>query len=432
MTNGNYSRRKYMEIGAALTAGGLAGCVGNKGSNGGSGSKANKINIWSQSWGSKAPKVQDYIKEHVQMPIVFTKMRYPDIKKKVLVGADTGTPDVIESIPSHRGDFVSADVVTPLTDRINQLDYKEGYIGLDTLTYKDEIWALPVVGNGRGTVYRQDIFKEYGEFPDDWSKFIKMASDITKSEDNMYGFSLTSKKGNGRVPQEYFSMLYQLTDNIYKPKGDGWELAVSAKDLGRVFEAYYWAPFYATDPPATNPDARGIGSLEHDLAYLNGNYASLQTGPWLPGLSESKMQKQAMSNYRHSGVAHNPRVKGGEKATFKEITPVFVNKYSEHKDAAWNAVKAGTSPEGINKYLSDKPGTLPAHEAVEWKIPEKTNNPDWAKFQEIFKTGELYGFWSLNKISDTLHDLTQAVMYDKIDPMEAGKRMHKQWSQAKV
>lgn len=417
-----------MKIGAALTASGLAGCTGNTNSNSGSGGK---LSIWTQSWKSTTPKTKKNIKEHVKMSVAFTTMRYPDIKQKALVGADTGTPDVIESIPSHRGDFVSADIVKPLTDRVNELDYKDGYIGLDALTYNDDIWAVPVVGNGRGHVYRRDIFKEYGGVPDDWSKFIKMASDITKSEDGMHGFGLTSKKGNGRMPQEFFAMLYQMTDAIYKPKGDGWELAVSAKELGRALEAYYWAPFHATDPPAANPDSRGIGSLEHDIAYLNGDTASIQTGPWLPGLNQANPNEQD-SNYQRSGVAHNPRVKGGEKATFKEITPVFINKHSEHKDAAWKAVKAATSPEGIDTYLNEVPGTLPAHEAVDWQIPKKTNNPDWAKFKDIFKTGKLYGFWTLSKISDTFFDLTQSVIYDKIDPMKAGKRMHKKWSQAKV
>lgn len=106
-----------------------------------------------------------------------------------------------------------------------------------------------------------------------------------------------------------------------------------------------------------------------------------------------------------------------------------MNKHSENKDAAWKAIKAGTSPKGIEMYLEGYPGNLPAHTDVEWTVPEQTNNPNWKAFEDIFNSGKSYGFWSVSKLSDTFFDLSQKVVYDRIDPMRAGKRLHKQWSQ---
>jgi ABC-type glycerol-3-phosphate transport system substrate-binding protein len=451
MSDDSYSRRQYVKYASAIAAGGLAGCTGGgsggtggggggggsggsgTGTTGGGGSGgSNKgITVWTDAWDSQVSELQNMIKEQAGVNVTFTDMRYDNIKQKFLTGASTGTPDVVEATPNHRGDYATADVIEPITDRVNELDYKDGYIGLDTMKYQGEYWALPYIGNGRGFVYRQDIMKEYGEVPDDWSKFIKMASDITKGEDDMYGFTLTSQKGNTRMLQEFLSFLFQLTDDIFKPKGEGWELSVSAEQLGKVFKAYYWDPFFATDPPATNPDARGIGSLEHDIAYVNGNYASISTGPWVPGVVQGSdnANEQSMSNYRNSAVTHNPRVKGGEKGTYMEVKPIFMNKHSKNKDAAWKAMKAGTSPDGIRTFLEQDPGNLPAHEDVEWTGPKETNNPDWETFEEVLKTGKSYGFWSVSKISSTFFNLSQKVMYDQLDPMEAGEQLHKAWAE---
>ena len=445
MAEDSYSRRQYVKLGSVLAAGGLAGCTGGGGggggsggsggsgtgtSGGGSGGSSNGITIWTDAWDSQASKLQQMIKEQAGVNVTFTDMRYDNIKQKFLTGASTGTPDVVEATPNHRGDYVTADIIEPLTDRVDGLEHKDGYIGLNTMKYQNEYWAVPYIGNGRGFVYRKDIMKEYGEVPDDWSKFIKMASEITKGEDGMYGFTLTSQKGNTRMLQEYLSFLFQLTDNIFKPKGDGWELSVDAETLGKVFKAYYWDPFFATDPPASNPNARGIGSIEHDIAYANGNYASISTGPWVPGVVQgaNNANNEAMSNYRASAVTHNPRIKGGEKGTYREVKPVFMNKHSKNKEEAWKAIKTGTSPDGIRAYLDQYPGNLPAHEDVEWKVPKQTNNPDWKPFKEVFKSGKSYGFWSVSKISSTFFNLSQQVMYDKLDPMEAGKQLHKAWA----
>ena len=446
MRGSSYSRREYMMLGGVLTAGMFAGCTGSgagdgggnssggsSGSGGGnsSGGSGNAgVTVWTDAWDKDAPKAQSYIRDNTNAKVTFTDMRYDNIQQKFLTGAKTGTPDVVEGNPSQRGDYYSADLLEPLTDRVDELDYKDDYIGLDTMTYKGDTWALPYIGNGRGFVYRQDIMEEYGEVPDDWSKFLEIASSITKDKDGMHGFTLTSQKGNTRMLQEYLSFLFQRVDDVFKPDGDSWKLVPSAEDLGQVFKEYYWDPFYKHDPPASDPNARGIDSIAHDIAYANGNYAAISTGPWIPGVTQNSdnSNNQAMKNYRNSAVTHNPRIKNGEKGTYREVKPIFMNTFSENKNAAWEVIKAGTSKKGIRGYLDGYPGNLPALESVKWKVPEDTNNPDWAGFEEIFKSGTSYGFWSVSKVSSSFFDLSQAVMYDRTDPMDAGKQLHEQWT----
>ncbi|WP_266082972.1 type 2 periplasmic-binding domain-containing protein [Haladaptatus caseinilyticus] len=418
-----------MSLAAAMGAGSLAGCSG--GSGGGSGGGSDKITVWSDAFDSQTPKLKKLMSDSVDMKVGFSDMRYDSIKKKYLTGAKTGTPDIVEATPNHRGDYVSAELIEPLTDRVDKLDYKDGYTGLDTMKYNGDIWALPYIGNGRGFVYRQDILKKYGfDVPDKWSDFVEMGAEITKKEDGMHGFTLTSQKGNTRGLQEFLSFLFQRVDTIFEPDGDEWKLVPTAEDFGIVFKEYFWDPFYKTDKPATDPNARGIDSLAHDIAYVNGNYAAISTGPWIPGLASGSddTNKQAMKNYRNSVATHNPRVEGGEKGTYMEVKPVFLNKNSKSKGDAWKVVKAATSPEGIKTFLEEDPGNLPAHEDVEWKVPEQTNNPDWKGFKEVFKTGKSYGFWSVSKVSTTWFDLSQKVMYNDIDPMKAGKQLHEEWS----
>lgn len=428
-----YGRRKYMKAGALVTIGGLAGCIGSGGESGNSSSGG--VTIWHDAWDQQTPKLRNYIKEAVDGNVQFSKQRYDTIRQNFITGAQTGDPDVVEITPTARGDFVSADLVEPLDDYINGLDHKDGYIGLDEMRYQDTTWALPYTGNGRGTVYRQDILDKYGyKIPQNWSDFINICSDITKQEDDMHGFALTSKKGNSRMFQEFISMLFQITGDIFKPTDNGWKLAVSAEDLGRVLKAYYWDPFFATDPPASDPNARGIGSLEHDIAYLNGNYASIQTGPFMAGLIEGSQNTndQARENYQQSAVAYNPRIQGGEKDTYRELKPVFMNKHSQNKEKAWTVVRAATSPKGMRLFHEQDPGNIPPHEDVEWTAPKTTGNQDWALFEDIYKSGTTYGFWSFSAAASPFYDIAQQVMYDRTDPMKAGKQLHSQWSQTQL
>ncbi|WP_254274499.1 extracellular solute-binding protein [Haloarcula marina] len=450
MSSDNYSRRKYIGLAASMAAGGLAGCGGGSdggsggsdgsdggsttsGDGGGGGGSSASLTLWTDAIDSQAANTQQLVRDNIDTDISFVDMRYDSIKQQYLTGASTGTPDLVEATPNHRGDYVSADLIEPLTDRVEELDYSDGYIGLDMMTYKEDVWALPHIGNGRGFVYREDIFEKYGfDVPDNWSDFVTIGAEISANEDGMHGFTLTSQKGNTRGLQEFLSFLFQRVDSVFNPTEDGFELNATAEDFGIVFKEYFHDPFFATETPATNPDARGIDSLAHDIAYMNGNYAAISTGPWLPGLAEGSddTNEQATSNYENSVATHNPRVEGGEKGTYAEVKPLFMNSNSENKDAAWDAMSTISSPEGIGTFLSEVPGNLPAHEDVEWNVPEDTNNPGWSGFQDVFATGKSYGFWSVSKVSSTWFDLSQQVMYDQIDPMEAGQQLYDAWSSA--
>lgn len=423
MGRGRYTRRKILGTAGLIAAGGMAGCVGGSGN-------GDQPTVWSDAFDSANPDVQDHLKSSTDASIEFSDMRYDSISQKYLTGARSGTPDIVEGNPSFRGDFVSAGLAEPLTDRVEQLDYKDRYIGLDSMRYKDDIWALPYTANGRGFVYRQDIFEKYGyDVPDKWADFIEIGAEISKNEEDMHGFTLTSQKGNTRGLQEFLSFLFQRVDTVFEPEGDGWAVTASPEDFGIVFKEYFWDPFFKTDVPASNPNARGIDSLAHDVAYINGNYAAISTGPWLAGTpSEEDANESAKENYQNSAATHNPRVEGGEKGTFMEVKPVFMNSNSENKEEAWKIIEAATSPEGIKTYHEDDPGNLPPHEDVEWKVPETTENPDWKGFQDVLETGRSYGFWSVSKMSSSWFDLSQQVMYDKIDPMKAGEQLHEAWS----
>lgn len=431
MGNKSYSRRKYIVGASTLAATGAAGCLGNGLIGLGSSGGTDSVSVWTDSWDSDAGELQQLVRNNTNTDVEFTDMRYDNIRQKFLTGGDTGTPNVVEATPNHRGDYISAELIEPLTSRVEELGYSDGYIGLDAMRYQDDIWALPYIGNGRGMVYRQDIFKEYGGLPDDWTEFLEVCSSITQDQDGMHGFTITSQKGNTRMLQEFFSFLFQRVDRIFEPDGNGWNLAVSEEDFGQVFKEYYWDPFFKHDPPATNLNARGIGSLEHDIAYVNGNYASVSTGPWVPGVTQNSenSNSEAMQNYRSSSATHNPRIKGGEIGTYAEVKPIFMNASSANKDAAWDVIRTGTSPEGIRAYLNDYPGNLPAHQDIDWRVPKKTDNPDWAGFREVFKSGTTYGFWSISQISSSFFDLSQAVIYDRTDPMEAGSQLHQNWSE---
>lgn len=426
MVNGSCSRRNWLKASAAVATAGIAGCVGGGGEGGDEGS----VVIWQDDWDTD--EFQEWLRSEIEndeISIQFTDQRYDDIHTEYLTAAQGGTPDVVEGTPVMLGDFYTAEIAEPLTDRIEEEDHFDGYTdtAIEAMTHDGEIWGLPYTGNGRGMVYREDIFEEYGweEFPDDWDEWLELGAEISAGEDDINAFIVTTQRGNARAMQEFLSMLFQRVDDIFVEEGDEWVLDVSAEDLGIVLEKYFWDPFHATDPPLVDPETRGIDSLDADLHYWNQKCAVRQAGSFIAD-SAQDAGETGEETLDVTGVAHNPIIDGGERDTLIEVKPVFVNPHSADVDTAYEIAKIATSPEGITKHHEINPGNLPPHTDSEWPAPEEVS-PAWAAWEDIFDSGRMFGFWNFSAPESEFHSIVQNVIYDEIDPMKAGEDLHEAW-----
>lgn len=449
------SRRHWMKALGVGTAAALAGCTGGDGgsaaeggaddggsagngsnsdggSSGGGGGKS-KLIMWNAAFqGDENKPWQDWyttqFQEQYDSSINVSAFEYPDARQKYLTGGRTGDPDVIEGVLSHLSEYAKADLIEPIGDRAEGLDYFEGYVdsALEAMTYEGKLYGLPYTGNGRALVYRKDVFDELGlEPPETADEFLEVGREIKNADVDVEAFHNCTKDGSVRAFQEFMSHVYQHEDNVYKREGDSWTLVPSAETFGLVFDTFY-AQVWAGDDPIANTEQLGTGWQVNDPGYLNGKFAMIECGPWLRGwttgsdINDSEKTKTILNE--NTAIAHLPRAEGGSKGTYLEVKPVMLNANSEQKEDAWKALSFFTSPESLaeGKKVSAGDYITPVHEDVESTL----DNENWKPFLDVFETGKALSKISWGPVREAFYTHMQNVAYGKSDPYKAGKQFH--------
>ncbi|WP_129113967.1 ABC transporter substrate-binding protein [Halegenticoccus tardaugens] len=423
----NYiSRRNILKgVGASASAASVAGCTGwGIGGNGGG-----ELLLWAapfdeKEWDPWKEWFQEKWQENHDSSVTLSPFEYEDMRQKFLSGGRQGDPDAIEGLIENLPEYINAGLLEPITDQVNDLNFTDGYIegAWDAMTFKDEVYGLPYFGNGRGLVYRTDIFERNGlEPPETAEEFHEVARTIKENED-IIPFNNCTKEGDVRVFQEWISHVFQFHDNLYVPDGDNWKLQATPETLGTVFDAFYHEP-WASDDPFTDPDKRGTGYQENDPGYLNGNIAMIECGTWLLGWMTGEdinnEEKTTQILKENTGVAQLPYAEGGDVGTYLEVKPVMVNKHSDNTDEAFDMVSQFCSPESMNKMPPDIRVT-PVHEGLETTMDVDA----WKPFIDVMEAGKPLAKISWGPVMDALYGELQQVVYGRKDPMQAGKDLH--------
>lgn len=377
-------------------------------------------------------RVTSRISEEVdrEVELEMPDMTYEDREDQFLAGADTGDPDYIQGLFEMLVDFAEAGHLEPITDRAQDLDYFDGYIdgAMDAMEYQGEIYGLPFHGNGRGLVYRRDVFDEYGwDPPEDVDEWIEMAAEISADDDDMWGLNVCTARGGVRTFQEWVSHMFQLTDNVFVVDEDGnAELNVDEEDFGKVFDIYHRA-FYMDDPETpANPDNRGTEWQVNDPGYLNGQFATIHCGTWIRGWTEGEEildpDQTVEILEERTGIAHLPRPEGGDLGTYLEVKPVMLNAHSEQIEESWIGLREFTSVEGMEQLGDAQPGQqlTPVHEDVESRLEIDA----WEPFVEVMETGRPIAPIRWGPAREAMYDELDAVVFEEKDPWEAGEDLY--------
>jgi ABC-type glycerol-3-phosphate transport system substrate-binding protein len=370
----------------------------------------------------------DNYEERVGEEPEIARFSYEDLRQKFLTGARTGDPDAIEGVLSHLTEYVKAGHLEPLGDWAEGLDHYDGFVdsALDAMTYKGELYGLPYTGNGRALIYRTDIFEELRQDPQETAaEYHEVGRMINEEYDDMRAYHNCTKDGSVRAFQEWMSHVYQHTDQLYVPDGDGWSLNIEADQLGQIFDNWY-AKVWAGDNPVANPDQLGTGWQVNDPGYLNGQFAMIDCGTWLRGwtsgdnINDSDATSQLLNN--NTAVTHLPYGEGGSQGTFLEVKPIMLNSHSDNKEKAKEILAAWTDPDTLASGAEDSPGNFmtPVHNDIESTI----TNEDWEPFTDVFETGRALAKIGWGPVREEFYPLMQEVAYGRTDPYDAGQSLH--------
>ena len=426
-------------LGLAATAGcvgGGGGGTGNDSSGGGSDDGTTELLFWTESFNNPANAeweewYRTTLQENHPVELSVSASTYADRRQNFLTGARQGSPDYIEGILNHLTEFQQADLLEPMTEYVNALDFWEGFTdgALKAVTYKDEVWGMPWTGNGRALLYRNDVFEELGlEPPKTVSEFLEVGRAINEQRDDMVAFHNCTKVGSSRGFQEFMSHVYQHDDNLYQVNNESWEVVPGPDALATVLENWYYE-VWASDNPLANPDQLGTGWQVNDYGYLTGDYAMIECGPWILDMpSEDAVEDQEAAEerlYENTTVTHLPYDSNGERGTFLEVKPVMVNKHSSNKELAKEAVGLYCSPDS---FRTMKETGLSIATPLHTEISTTIERDNLAAFEEVMETGRPLAKVPWGSTRDALYPEIQGVAYGEKEPQAAGETLHQKFT----
>src|SRR5579883_320098 len=304
---------------------------------------------------------------------------YAQMESKYLVQARTGTPDVIEGLLENVVAYVRAGDILPVTDRFNAWADKGQFVqsALNGLMYNGQLLGVPYNTNARGMLYRKSILKKLGlKVPTTWDELVN----------------------------------------------------VTVAQITKVYELYYNLYFGSkTNPAVGNPaGAAGISSYVQDPGYVSGLWAMVPMGPWIIARqTQSSLAKQILLH--DTGVTSMPVAPGGTPASYLEIKPWMLNKYSKNPDAAWQTIEFLSSAPVIKKWVTVEGFTAPRNDVL--KSPVTTGNW-WTKaFAELLPQGVALDPLNWAPVYTAILTQMQAVVFGKSTPAQAATALHAQLTQ---
>lgn len=305
---------------------------------------------------------------NIQVERFYGPGSYDMMRKKLLIQAKTGNPDVIEGLLEDLTVYTKAGLLSDLTNSFSAWDDKDNFIEatVSALTIDGKVYGMPYNTNGRGILYRKSILAKFGlSVPRTWKELVDTAHTITeKTNKDMYGYTFATKIGCPKSFQEFMAHFYQVTRGapMFKKVEGRWVVNTTPQQLARVLKLYHDLLFAYPDYPAIEHAQRGNYWREEHEGYVNGIWAMVHMGPWLWG-HRTRHETARYILEEDTGIDPLPVPEGGLETTYLEVKPIMVNAFSKHQEEAWELVKFITSKEAMAGWAWDS-GFLPARSDV--------------------------------------------------------------------
>lgn len=354
--------------------------------------------------------------------------KYADQRDKFLVQAKSGKPDVIEGLLEDVAVYVEKDLIEPLDSYFNAWEDRGQFdpATIKPLTINGKLYGIPYNTNARGIVYRKDILQQYNlKVPTTWNELITTTREITKrTNKKIYGFFTCTLIGDPRAAQEFISWYYQVSGKkpMFNVTPTGKSLNATPQQLEKVLTLY--DELFKGDYPACDPNERGTGWPTEDPGYANGRWAMAPMGTWLWGRrSESATAKDILEN--KTAIAPLPVAEGYLQATYLEVKPIMMNRYSRDKKAAWELIKYICSKDKMGEWLADSGGIPARKDSLQMDIFTKSEISWWIKgFANLIPHSVAQEPINWGPVSEANLRAVNYVIYDEKTPAEAAKWLY--------
>ncbi|MGI8313602.1 ABC transporter substrate-binding protein [Halobacillus mangrovi] len=252
------------------------------------------------------------------------------------LNAESSEIDVMDMDVIWPAEFAQAGYVLEL-DRFIQRDgidmdkYNQGAVSAANFNGKQ--WAMPKFIDAGMLFYRTDIVGE-DEVPQTWDELIESAQAKQGEEGTEFGYLMQAKQYEGLVTNvvEYIASYGgEILD-------DSGEVVVNSpeaiKGISKLVEI--------ANSDFVPGNINTFTEVESHTAFIEGQSPYIRNWPYQWNLANDENESEIVGNV---GVAPLPAGDEGSAAALGGWM-AGINKYSEHKEEAWEFVKFMTGPEG--------------------------------------------------------------------------------------
>ncbi len=419
---------------AAATVLGLSGCGGQSSAD--SGSK--EIVLWHmENTPSREKAFQKLADEYnATAPEYKVKIQVQDwgqVYTKIAAAAQSGKqPDILFAIPDFATYVRGLGLGQPVTDVVDDVQKKDGFIKAATAPYTDggDVWAVPLYGMVQMLWYRADMFKAAGlEAPKTWSELVSAAEKLSTGGKN--GIAVPSGKNLATDQVLYSLMITGGAANMFTKDG---KVSIDNDKTVAAFELY--KKLVSLSPK----DSGNYSWPEPQAAFNSGSAAmAIEKGQYLaPFESESGQPASDL------GCAPIPVAdKGGQPGSIYYSNGAMVlSKDKAKQQGAGKFLEWLLDPKQYGDFLNAEPGLF---------LPVTDNGAtesDWRKnsvistykncvdaMLEQSKTGELFGFVDGQYISSIGEISGQNILAQAVQQMTVNGKSPKEavaWAQQQM
>jgi len=313
-----------------------------------------------------AKMAADFNKEYPDVKVKFEEIPWANREQKILTAlAASQGPDVFYLIPDMMAQFADKGVLTPITELLGDDWDKEDFpeSSLAAVTYKDELYGLPILHEVRANVYNTKVLEAIGaskeDVPTTWEEFDALAKKAVEK-----GFYARGYEGGNTLNGTLYPILWQAGGDVIDENG---KVVINNEKGVKTFETinnWYKEGYIPKD---------SVNALTHFEDFLEGKH--LSSGA--TGLTLSSMKERGFTDY-----VLGPPLKGEVQATFGTTGMFVVPSNSKNKEAAAKLIKYMTNTDNA-KAFNELTKYIPARKSasdIYANDPEMSKMTEWLEY----------------------------------------------------
>jgi len=242
-----------------------------------------------------------------------------------------GVIDVFQGDQPWIAEFAAAGYLEPIADYVDAGDLDDFLpVGLETLTYDDELYGLPYIVHNSVLYYRTDLFQAAGITapPTTWEEYRQDAKLLTDAGSGVYGTIMPGKQ-DGEVTTRLMSYIQQAGGNIVDDSG---KPTIDTDEARAAFGLMTGVQF---DDQTSPPGLNDLTTIQGQ--FLEGKVAMALVWPYLWSLTQDPSQSKVVGNVAIAQAPGNP----------DQVATTFswgfgISAGSKNQDAAWKWLQWST------------------------------------------------------------------------------------------